>query len=84
MTLDLDAITARAEAATEGPWSTSQSTRNSRLYGINEPLGYVTLHAETVTLNDAEFIAHARQDVPALVAEVHRLTALVVGQVTDD
>lgn len=29
---------------------------------------------------DAEFIAHAREDVPALVAEVERLRALLAGR----
>jgi hypothetical protein len=33
-----------------------------------------------LTFADADFIAHARADVPALVAEVHRLRALVDGE----
>ena len=45
-TLDLDAIRARVEAATQGPWE-------------HEPWA---------------FIAHARTDIPALLAEVDRLT----------
>jgi len=44
--LDLDAIRARVDAATEGPWEASH-----------------------------EFAAHARTDIPALLAEVERLRA---------
>ena len=49
--LDLDAIEARADAATDGPW--------------------------VVKLLDAEFIAHARTDVPALVAALREARAKV-------
>jgi hypothetical protein len=34
--------------------------------------------AETSTKADAEFIAHARQDVPKLLAEIERLTTELV------
>ncbi|MGN7133404.1 hypothetical protein ACTHQY_09035 [Rhodococcoides corynebacterioides] len=72
--LDLDAIEARADAATVGPWT---------LIGGGE---YVTgaglLVAPDdggVSSDDAEFIAHARTDVPVLVAEVRRLRPRVIS-----
>lgn len=53
-------IAARAEAATAGPWVVDGRGVTAR--------GYVTSH-------DWVFIAHAREDVPWLLALVERLTA---------
>ncbi len=70
----LAAIRARVEAATEGPWEACTwdamerphvSTANQHNHGHDLPF----------TPSDAEFIAHAREDVPALLDEVERLTA---------
>ncbi len=67
--LDLDAIEARAEAATPGPWREPKNglglgwtifPKNSKGWSI------ATCDSGT----DADFIAHARTDVPALVAEL--------------
>ena len=59
----LDEIEARANAATEGPWD---------LIGGGEyvtPVGIMVAPDDGgVNGADAEFIAHARTDVPALVA----------------
>lgn len=80
--LDLDSIKARCEAATEGPWHREHGDYgcvsignfgwvvdgpNCPQYDEDTPQGHA----------DAEFIAHARTDVPALVAEVERLRAEV-------
>jgi len=82
---ELDAIEARANAATDGPWSWDCGDA-----GIDESQKYCTVSAEDDTgdfaiaeINDmyppdggrsnARFIAHAREDVPDLVAEVKRL-----------
>ena len=96
--LDLDAIEARANAATEGTWradSHSHIQNGCRcLSCYDDPTVYqlsVFLDCEDVprwdddatrctqsgfqTWADADFAAHAREDVPALVAEVRRLTA---------
>lgn len=77
--LDLDGIRARATAATEGPWG----WRHSKL-PINMTLPLV-IQADSSRRNvaegyaggesDAEFIAHAREDVPALLARVEELEA---------
>lgn len=64
----LNAIKERAAKATPGPW------RSAGLYGVR------TQNAEALSIplrpEDATFIAHAREDVPALVAEVERLTTV--------
>jgi len=78
--LDLDAIEARATAATEGPWTTGADKAWSDalppwalVISANYPL--IELQEGAQGVADAEFVAAARQDVPALVAEVRRLRA---------
>lgn len=71
--LDLDAIQARADAATQGTWTPVAGSLS--LFGINTPDEYVTLHDNTLDPRNAEFIAHARTDISALVAEVRTLRA---------
>jgi hypothetical protein len=56
---ELDVIGARANAATPGPWTWPDWDDCSE---------------QEADANN-EFIAHAREDVPALVAEVRRLRA---------
>jgi hypothetical protein len=80
---DLDAVEARCRAATPSPWwawvegrdGTSASSfigrgldgaRHSDLYLSTDP-------GDRVTDEDYDFIAHARQDLPRLLAEVRRL-----------
>jgi hypothetical protein len=90
--LDLDAIRARAEAATDGPWAhvIEQDGDESGPNGQDAPTRSWFIPAEADAdfeptfyqvgaIADAEFIAHARTDVPALVAEVERLTGIVDG-----
>lgn len=99
--LDLEAIKARAAAATEGPWEavtcheSEQKTRSEYVRGaLLEPDApasglWMTWKPDSLTVGnltamtgdgphgeaDAEFIAHAREDIPALVAEIERLRA---------
>jgi hypothetical protein len=68
--LDLDAIRRRCEAATEGPWATYKSA-NGWHYMI--PTVGVVDSVFRQAEADVRFIAHAREDVPALIAEVERL-----------
>lgn len=68
----LDEIQARADAATRGPWSIWRSGTDYPQSVVANDDG-LSLVAETFTgpqhpAADAEFIAHARTDVPALVA----------------
>ncbi len=86
---DLEAIRQRAEAATEGYWGADDSEwpGNGNLrYWINTHWDGV---AAAVTKEDAEFIANARQDIPALldhIAEIDRKlrkAELIIGRVED-
>ncbi len=75
--LDLDAIRARADAATPGPWHVEKLpyrypqrvTTNAALIVAETYIDPAHEPAEAI------FIAHARTDVPALLAEVERLRA---------
>jgi hypothetical protein len=73
--LDLDAIEARAEAATPGPWIVSGSVIHSP---IREPWdgkpNAVIVDAHIFEPN-ADFIAASRTDTPALVAELRAARA---------
>lgn len=84
MSLDLDAIKARADAASKGPWISATDTGRKNgvsLIGATADRGtgkaIAVLAAPDVRQRavDADFVAHARDDVPALVAEVGRLRA---------
>lgn len=77
----LDAIRARVEAATRGPWEAGTAFCCPVAGWVDGPKRTVcpvyegTKRTHTLDANDAEFIAAAREDVPALLAEVERLTA---------
>lgn len=74
-------IDARAEAATPGPWTTYEwgwmgaDEGGAGVCLDTEDLRAIARTIDAGTLGDAAFIAHARADVPALVAEVRRLRA---------
>lgn len=84
MSLDLDAIKARADAATEGPWWAWDRgvgfhiavTFKKNQWGTPSDLLPEGSRTDIGRSEDAKFIAHARADVPALLAEVERLRAL--------
>jgi hypothetical protein len=97
----LQAIKARAEAATPGPWETREDSdfyQGGRYIGTgpyhyttgSEKPGRPSTHPEDCYFKtdvcrvqsgeaDETFIAHARTDVPALLAEVERLKAELVN-----
>lgn len=74
----LQGIKARADAATPGPWE-EKTNRHPQCNG--EPWGWISGASGNITWSgyvgktNADFIAHARTDIPALVAEVERLAA---------
>ena len=75
----LTAIRARIEAATEGPWKAEFSGGMGNCVIPHDARS--TREAVCVTrpyraLFDAEFIAHARTDLPALLAAVEDVLAL--------
>lgn len=81
--LDLDAIEARANAATEGPWiivpekcgPDGQGVFTAEEFGHVCEVGDPYPRGANRPQESMEFIAAAREDVPALVAEVRRLRA---------
>lgn len=81
---ELSAIEARVNAATPGPWNVIEENDvgpNDEGYWAWLEVGPAKVDMPTggpekekkQAESDAEFIAHARADVPALIAEVRRL-----------
>ena len=72
----LDAIKARAEAVTEGPWRVI----SDYIPGVIEVEGPTARNDYVAELSadkaDLEFIAHARTDIPALVAALEAVLEL--------
>lgn len=101
--IDLDAIEARANAATEGPWVVKHEpaweaddvqhpdviTVGAQMWeGDDEPMTVCLVSTDheddpVDVLGDAEFIAHARTDVPALVALVRAKQSWIDGAKVD-
>src|SRR5689334_23740522 len=78
--LDLDAIEARTNAATPGPWFNDSheiyAGENTDIPAMSEWIGETCdPRRPDHGAANAAFIAAARTDVPALVAEIRRLTA---------
>jgi hypothetical protein len=71
--LDIDAIEARVNAATKGPWSPS-GVAHMLLGG--ECLNPLTDDQAEL---DGLFIAHGRSDVPAMIEEIRRLRAALAS-----
>lgn len=77
----LDEIQARADKATDGPWITGGSieegvTRFGTLNDPDDPSEPGVLLGDVAYEANAEFIAHARTDVPALVAGYRKILDL--------
>jgi chromosome segregation ATPase len=69
---ELAEIKKRAEKATEGEWINVDGGYVITLDGTH-PEGYGESVADVYGENDAEFIAHARQDIPKLLEEIEYL-----------
>jgi hypothetical protein len=65
-------IEARAEAAPSAPWEIGDGYGGSDGIGIYG-VGMEIANVQETTPEVADFVAHAREDIPALVAEVRRL-----------
>ena len=83
---DLDAIAARANAAYPGPWRAGTVEAEGKVWAHDpEALGGPVVGERCVFIANKyfehtanrEFVAHARKDVPDLVAEVRRLRGLL-------
>jgi hypothetical protein len=83
---DLRSIRERADKATAGPWCVAGSPRDFVIakHGGSErcsdnPVVWADEDCLSGERVDAEFIAHARADVPRLVDEVDRLRQVLQG-----
>ncbi len=73
---EIEAIRKRAEKATKGPWIIEESRYGGYYNAGNPKYDYSACISPE---NDIEFIAHARTDIPQLLAEIERLNALIGG-----
>src|SRR5260221_557868 len=74
--VDLLAIKLRAEAATPEPWVVEfDSTAHKRIYapGRDRTIADIEYWGDEIEVADRTFIAHAREDVPQLLATIVQL-----------
>ena len=75
----LNAIKERVAKATTGPWDINRNSDDdvfvTDIWFDGEDGGHVEIHGDTVasSIYNAEFIAHAREDVPMLIEEIEKL-----------
>ena len=74
---ELEAVRERLDAATPGPWKSFAEGRDPPGLGYDSFIRTAgeDIYLTGATIADRDFIAHARQDVQALLGEVARLTA---------
>jgi hypothetical protein len=70
-------IKMRCEKATSGPWKSYLEGREKMSGSDFIMTGGEDIYLTGATVSDQDFIAHARQDLPQLIAEVERLRKLV-------
>lgn len=74
--IDIQAIEARAHRATRGPWSQADIIGSNLLANVTADFSdpdFVIGIAHNLHPRDAEFIAHARTDIPKLIARIREL-----------
>lgn len=79
---ELSEVEARANAATPGPWGfvpprTEELAIKGEVHCDEGPI-FVAAHYDIAKSADFEFAAHAREDIPKLIAEVRRLRGLIL------
>ena len=75
---DIPEIKERYEAATEGPWEASEDIRTHAMVVFQPENGGLVIHdGECLSDADANFIAHARTDIPALVTALEEAQELL-------
>ena len=74
---ELRSIEQRCEAATAGPWTPFVEGRDHTSGSSFVRTTDDDIEMSGATTADFDFIAHARQDVPRLLAEVQRLRAVL-------
>lgn len=73
--LDIEAIRRRVPDVYPAPWTVTSGTDDDWYvaYATSNPLAGLVATVPDYGINLADFIAHAREDIPALIAEVERL-----------
>ena len=74
---ELRAIAARCEKATKGPWISFVEGRDHTCGSDFIRTAGEDIELLGATKDDQDFIAHARQDIPALLCEIARLNRLL-------
>jgi len=77
---ELNHIQARADAATPGPWDARFDGERQGIFVAQKSVALFDIGHLRPSAPDSDFIAHAREDVPRLLAEVRRLRAELAGQ----
>jgi predicted oxidoreductase len=77
---ELRAIQERCDKASPGPWKAWVEGRDHVAGSSMIQTSAEDIEMTGATTEDYDFIAHARSDVPALLAEVRRLRGLVGGE----
>ena len=75
---EIEAIRKRAEKATEGSWAHEILCHEQRRYTVGSFKGDLTVIGDIANEEDAEFIVHAREYIPKLLAEIERSRELLV------
>ena len=82
---EITEIRKRCDAASTGPWVSYIEGRDHTsgsdfiMIGENDNRGE-DIELTGATTADQDFIAHARQDIPALLAEIERLKNILEGK----
>ena len=74
---EINSIKERCEKATPGPWKSYIEGRDHTSGSSFIRTAGEDIELTGATTNDQDFIAAARQDVPALIEEVYRLRQLL-------
>ena len=77
---ELETIRRRCEQATPGPWTSFVEGREQMSGSDFIMTNGDDIYLSGATTADQDFIAHARQDIPRLLAEIARLKALHARQ----
>lgn len=74
----LSEIKARCDVATPGPWEFSESAAEMWTSTGRSIIESTEGYGLAIKRADADFIAHAREDIPYLLAEIKRLERALV------
>jgi hypothetical protein len=73
---EIEAIKARCEQATAGPWRSFIEKRDKFSGSDFIRTAVEDIYLSGATIADYDFIAHARQDIPRLIAEMELLRSI--------